>query len=60
MALVRDPARNTLIELPTWVAEVDERVDALVGTAPNARSMDEVFDGRHEIFEVPFGAARPG
>jgi 5,5'-dehydrodivanillate O-demethylase oxygenase subunit len=59
MALVRDPAGNALIELPTWVAEVDERVDALVGTAPNARSMDEVFDDRHEIFEVPFGAARP-
>ena len=34
MALVRDPARNAIIELPAWVAEIDvERVEALVGAA---------------------------
>jgi 5,5'-dehydrodivanillate O-demethylase len=60
MALVRDPARNQCIELPAWVAEIDtERVSALVGAAPDLESMDAVFDERHEIFEVPFGAARP-
>jgi hypothetical protein len=43
------------------VAEIDtERVSALVGAAPDIDSMDAVFDERHEIFEVPFGAARPG
>ncbi len=61
MALIRDPARNAIVDLPTWIAEIDiARVEAMVGTAPNVRSMAEAFDDRHEIFEVPIGAARPG
>jgi 5,5'-dehydrodivanillate O-demethylase len=61
MALVRDPARNQCIVLPAWVAEVDNaRYAATVGVTPDFQAMDQVFDERHEVFEVPFGAARPG
>jgi 5,5'-dehydrodivanillate O-demethylase len=61
MALVRDPAQNHCIDLPAWVAEeVDvAKVAAHVGDVPQARPMAEVFDGQHEVFEVPIGAARP-
>ena len=55
------PGRNRLIDLPAWVAEeVDvAKVAAHVGDVPLARPMAEVFDGQHEVFEVPIGAARP-
>jgi 5,5'-dehydrodivanillate O-demethylase len=60
IALVRNPARNTCIEMPAWVAEVDvARVAALVGARPDFDSMNAVFDDRLEVFEVPYGAARP-
>jgi 5,5'-dehydrodivanillate O-demethylase oxygenase subunit len=61
MALVRDLAQNQIIELPVWVAEeVDvQKVAAGVGDIPLEQPMAEVFDAGHEVFEVPFGAARP-
>ncbi|HEY7067199.1 MAG TPA: Rieske 2Fe-2S domain-containing protein [Chloroflexota bacterium] len=60
LGVLRDPAHNTCIDLPAWVAEIDAaRVGALVGAEPSAQTMADVFDARHEIFEVPFGAARP-
>ncbi len=61
MALVRDPARNAGIALPAWVAEeVDTaKMAAHVGDVPLERPMADVFDGRHEVFTVPLGAARP-
>jgi hypothetical protein len=61
MALVRDPAQNQIVDLPAWVVEEveTEKVAVHVGDVPMDRPMAEVFDGRHEVFEVPFGAARP-
>jgi hypothetical protein len=60
MALVRDPARNGIIDLPVWVAEPE---DAAVGTPdgerPDTEAWDRLFDGRHEVYDVPVGAARP-
>jgi 5,5'-dehydrodivanillate O-demethylase oxygenase subunit len=61
LGTIRDPAGNQCIELPAWLAELDEeRFAEHMGELPVGRSMDAVFDERHEIFEVPFGAARPG
>jgi 5,5'-dehydrodivanillate O-demethylase len=61
MALVRDPAQNRIVDLPAWVVEEveTEKVAVHVGDVPMDRPMAEVFDDRHEVFEVPFGAARP-
>jgi 5,5'-dehydrodivanillate O-demethylase len=62
MALVRDPAKNQLIELPAWVAEgIDaELVAAQGGAVFSGATMSDIFDDEHhEVFEVPFGAARP-
>jgi 5,5'-dehydrodivanillate O-demethylase oxygenase subunit len=60
MALVRDPARNTVIELPGWVLEGTPEVVAKHG-GPSARvhSWDNVFGDEHQVYEVPFGTARP-
>ncbi|HZT07550.1 MAG TPA: Rieske 2Fe-2S domain-containing protein [Chloroflexota bacterium] len=60
MALVRDPERNRIIEVPEWVAEFESPdLTDLSGTSPTFTSMADVFDERHQVFEVPFGAARP-
>jgi 5,5'-dehydrodivanillate O-demethylase len=60
IGLIRDPAQNEVIELPAWMAELDEaRFAEAHGELPMASSMDAVFDERHQVFEVPFGAARP-
>jgi hypothetical protein len=60
IGIIRDPARNEIIELPAWLAELDEAAFTQhLGEVPLGSSMDAVFDERHEIFEVPFGAARP-
>lgn len=62
MALVRDPEKNKIIELPAWVAEdADiEKVAAQGGAVYVGKTMAEVFDARnHEVFKVPSGAARP-
>ena len=37
----------------------DEALMQASGTRPTFTSMDAVFDERHEVFEVPFGTARP-
>jgi 5,5'-dehydrodivanillate O-demethylase len=58
MALVRDPEKNKIIEVPEWVTEMDPGIVKSLGGA-SALSMERVFDERHEVFEVPFGAARP-
>jgi hypothetical protein len=60
MALVREPERNRLIEIPEWISEAhDEALTEVSGTKPTYTSMDSVFDARQEVFEVPFGRARP-
>jgi hypothetical protein len=53
LGVIRDPAKNQLIEVPVWVADVDaEAVAAQGGGRPVGTTMDEVFDDRHEIFTV--------
>jgi 5,5'-dehydrodivanillate O-demethylase oxygenase subunit len=60
MALVRDAARNQIIDLPVWVAEPQERVQGTPdGERPDAEAWERVFDGEHEVFDVPIGTARP-
>lgn len=60
MALVRDPAKNEIIELPGWVLEGEPPVLANHGGATaRVHAWDDVFDDRHVILEVPFGTARP-
>jgi 5,5'-dehydrodivanillate O-demethylase len=62
MALVRDPEKNQIIELPVWVVEEVEldKLEAFGDILPEGPPMSAVFDpGTHETFEVPLGAARP-
>jgi 5,5'-dehydrodivanillate O-demethylase len=59
MGVFRDPEKNQLIELPGWVVEGNPDVVAVHGGGTRVKSMDTVFDERHEIIEVPFGKARP-
>jgi 5,5'-dehydrodivanillate O-demethylase len=60
LGTIRDPGKNQCIELPVWMAELDpERPASQYRARPVGPSMDALFDERHEIFEVPFGAARP-
>jgi 5,5'-dehydrodivanillate O-demethylase len=59
MALVWDEAANRVIEVPEWISEGDQEFLDMTGTRPTSTSMETVFDGRHEVFEVPFGKARP-
>jgi 5,5'-dehydrodivanillate O-demethylase len=60
MGLVRDPEKNKMIELPGLFVEGDLQVATVYGKRPLAvKSMNTMFDKRHQVFEVPFGAARP-
>ena len=60
MGTIRDPAKNQIVELPAWIAEVDlEKFAGPDRAVPTGNTMDEFFDERHEVFEVAFGAARP-
>jgi len=61
MNTVRDPDKNVMIELERWCSERDIQGGAIRHglEITHKRSKDEVFDERHEIFEVPYGTARP-
>jgi hypothetical protein len=59
MALVRNEAANRVIEVPEWITEADDAFIDSRETRPTFTSMESVFDERLEVFEVPFGAARP-
>ena len=53
LGVIRDPAKNTIIEIPVWVAEVDaDAVAARGGGRPVEASLHDVFDERHEAFTV--------
>ena len=57
---IRDPEKNHLIDLEGWCSERDLRAGARsqgkeIG---QRRSRGQVFDDRHEVFEVPYGTAR--
>jgi len=60
MCLVRDVEENEMIDLREWFREGDDvgRADA-VGAPRRFRTAEEIFDDRHQIFEVPYGTARP-
>ncbi len=63
IALVRDPARNQLIELPGWLIDVDamqmtpEQFAKSVGMRKVGQPMYDYFDERLEWFDVATGAA---
>ena len=60
MNVFRDPEKYRLIELPGWVVEgTPDVANVHGGSGSQVRSMDTVFDARHQIVEVPFGKARP-
>lgn len=62
MGVVRDPEQNRIIELPGWVVEGQPEVVQVHGGAAAAatvKSMDTVFDERHQVIEIPYGKARP-
>jgi 5,5'-dehydrodivanillate O-demethylase oxygenase subunit len=61
IALVRDPRENVLVDLEGWTSERDVRAGARWRgrEVAAAKSEKEVFDERHEIYEVPHGTARP-
>jgi 5,5'-dehydrodivanillate O-demethylase len=61
MNTIRNPDQNTIIDLEGWCSERDTRAGAghQGMELSRVRRRDEVFDDRHEVFEVPFGTARP-
>ena len=61
MNMVRDPKKNSIIDLEGWCSERDVRAGARDHGLELAhrRSREEIFDDRHEVYEVPFGTARP-
>ncbi len=61
MNTVRDPKKNVMIDLEGWCSERDVRAGArrLGLELTRSKSREEVFDERHEVFDVPYGLARP-
>ncbi len=61
MNVVRDPEKNGIIDLEGWCSERDVRAGARShgSELPPKRSREEIFDDRHEVYEVPYGTARP-
>jgi 5,5'-dehydrodivanillate O-demethylase len=59
--LVWEPAANTCIELEAMTSPRDEQGGARPRGAelPGTQPREAVFDARHEVFDVPYGAARP-
>jgi hypothetical protein len=53
LGVIRDPAKNPVIEIPVWVADGDaEAVAAQGGGRPVEAALHDVFDERHEVFTV--------
>jgi len=61
LGLVWDPAANTCIELESMTSQRDLGGGARPRGAelPTTKPREEVFDERHEVFDVPYGKARP-
>jgi 5,5'-dehydrodivanillate O-demethylase oxygenase subunit len=61
LGLVWDPAQNVCIELEVMTSERDRRGGATPRGVelPHTLPREQVFDDRHERFEIPYGAARP-
>jgi 5,5'-dehydrodivanillate O-demethylase len=56
---VRDPDENALIDLEVWLSERGSSALAAKSSVVERMPREAVLDARHEVFEVPFGAARP-
>jgi len=58
---IRDPEKNHFIDLEGWCSERDVRAGARSQgkEIDQRRAREQVFDDRHEVFEVPYGTARP-
>ncbi len=59
LGIIRDPARNNVIELPGWFLIEDEDLVNARGSSRDLSRAEGLLDDRHKVFEVPFGAARP-
>src|SRR5205085_2369141 len=55
----RVPERNQTIELPGWFLMESDGVQGLRGSSRDLVGGAELLDERHQVFDVPFGAARP-
>ena len=58
IGVVFSPEENQLIDLEVWLSERGN------GQAPPSRIVqrkprDTILDDRHEVYQVPFGTARP-
>jgi 5,5'-dehydrodivanillate O-demethylase len=60
IGMIHDPERNRIIELPGWFVMDSETVPGRAGaSARDVTTGAELLDERHEVFDVPHGAARP-
>jgi hypothetical protein len=54
LGVIRDSARNTMIELPSLFVDADPTAARVAGEPVlEAKPMQEAFDGRHHVFRVP-------
>jgi hypothetical protein len=61
IALFRDPEQNKMIDVWQWMGTDGGNIYGFGGkdVPPRGKRFEELFDdARHEVFEVPFGAAR--
>ncbi len=61
IGLVRDPEKNKMIDVWQWMGTDGGNIYGFGGKdiPPRGKRFEELFDdSRHEVFEVPFGAAR--
>jgi 5,5'-dehydrodivanillate O-demethylase oxygenase subunit len=57
---MRDPERNRIIEAPAWfMLQGELREQARDASERDLAAAQGLIDDRHEVFDVPFGAARP-
>lgn len=59
IGIIRDPERNRVIELPGWFLIRDNEAPGFRRSSRDLVPVDGLLDERHQVFEVPIGAARP-
>jgi len=59
IALVWNDADNEAIDLEVWLSQRGFSALASQDEPVRRKTREEVMDNRHEVFEVPYGAARP-
>jgi hypothetical protein len=59
LGLIRDPERNRVVELPGWFVIDSEEMKNGRGLSRDLTESEGLLDERHQVFDVPIGAARP-